>query len=70
MESWENSPSKIQWAMNITAGQIGTFEAEYRDRCIALGEKCGLYRDEVFEKGCTPQYLLEFIRIQVGKIKS
>lgn len=59
----------VQWAMNFTAGQIGTFDTEYRDRCIAIGEQTGLYKDEVVPRGCTPSYLPEFIRIQVGKLK-
>lgn len=60
---------RVQWAMNFTAGQIGTFDAEHRARCIAIGENTGLYRDEIVPKNCTPNYLPEFIRIQVGKMK-
>ena len=59
----------VQWAMNFTAGQIGTFDEKYRERCISLGEEIGLYRDEIVPKNCTPSYLPEFIRIQVGKLK-
>ena len=58
---------EVQWAMNFTAGQIGTFDATQRDRCITLGKQIGLYKDEVVPKNCTPNYLPEFIRIQVGK---
>lgn len=57
----------VQWAMNFLAGQIGVYQPEFRDRCIALGEKLGLYKDEVVSKGCTPSYLPEFIRIEVEK---
>ena len=60
---------EVQWAMNFTAGQIGTFDTAYRSRCIAIGEQTGLYRDEVVPRGCTPSYLPEFIRIQVDKLK-
>ena len=59
----------VQWAMNFTAGQIGIFQPEYRSRCIALGEQLGLYKDEIVSKGCTPNYLPEFISIQVAKLK-
>ena len=59
----------VQWAMNFTAGQIGTYEAEFRSRCIALGEQIGLYKDEVVAKGCTPNYLPDFIQIQTAKLK-
>lgn len=61
---------EVQWAMNFTAGQIGTYQPEHRSRCIALGERTGLYRDEVVAPGCTPSYLPEFIRIQVSKTAS
>lgn len=60
---------EVQWAMNFTAGQIGVFEADKRDECIAFGEKLGLYKEEIVPKNCTPNYLPEFIRIQVGKMK-
>jgi 3-methyladenine DNA glycosylase AlkD len=60
---------EVQWAMNFTAGQIGVFQPEYRSRCIALGERTGLYKDEVVAKNCTPSYLPKFIPIQVAKLK-
>ena len=61
---------EVQWAMNFTAAQIGIYESDQRARCIALGEQIGLYKDEVVSKGCTPNYLPEFIRIQVDKLTS
>ena len=65
----ENEKPEVQWAMNFTAAQIGIFQKEYRSRCIALGERVGLYKDEVVAKNCTPSYLPELIRIQVSKMK-
>ena len=59
----------VQWAMNYTAGQIGKWQEEYRNRCIAIGEKTGLYKDEIVSKGCTPSYLPKFISIEVAKLK-
>jgi len=59
---------EVQWAMNFTAAQIGTYESDHRSRCITLGEHVGLYKDDVVPKGCTPNYLPEFIRIQVNKL--
>jgi len=64
-----NVAPEVQWAMNYTAGQIGKWQVKYRDRCIAIGENTGLYRDEVVAKGCTPSYLPKFIPIEVAKIK-
>lgn len=57
----------VQWAMNFTAGWIGIYEKQYRKRCIALGEKTGLYKGEMVSKGCTPDYLPEFIAIESNK---
>ena len=59
---------EVQWAMNYTAGQIGKWQEEYRQRCISIGEKTQLYKDEVVAKNCTPSYLPEFIRIEVAKL--
>ncbi|WKA60274.1 DNA alkylation repair protein [Planococcus shenhongbingii] len=58
---------EVQWAMNFTAGWIGVYDEKNRARCIKLGEKTGLYKDEVVSKGCTPNYLPEFISIEVNK---
>lgn len=64
----ENEHPDVQWAMNFTAGQIGVFGSKYRTRCIKLGERTGLYRDEMVAKNCTPNYLPEFIAIQAAKL--
>jgi 3-methyladenine DNA glycosylase AlkD len=61
---------EVQWAMNYTAGQIGKWQTNYRDRCIAIGETTGLYKNEVVPKNCTPSYLPEFIRIEVAKLNT
>jgi 3-methyladenine DNA glycosylase AlkD len=58
---------EVQWAMNFTAGWIGIYEKQYRNRCITLGEKTGLYKGEMVSKGCTPDYLPEFITIESNK---
>ncbi len=58
---------EVQWAMNFTAGWIGVYETQYRNRCIALGEKTGLYKGDMVSKGCTPNYLPEFIAMESNK---
>lgn len=58
---------EVQWAMNFTTAQIGIFQVDYRERCIDLGKEFGLYVDEVVPPNCTPNYLPEFIRIEVEK---
>ncbi|MCY1540589.1 hypothetical protein D9M68_762380 [compost metagenome] len=65
----EKEVPEVQWAMNFTAAQIGIFEEQYRSRCIALGERTGLYKDEMVAKNCTPNYLPQLIAIQVSKLK-
>ncbi len=61
--------AEFQWAMNYTAGQIGKWQEAYRARCMAIGEKTGLYKDEIVPRGCTPSYLPKFIPIEVAKLK-
>jgi 3-methyladenine DNA glycosylase AlkD len=63
----EKEQPEVQWAMNFTTGWIGIYEKPYRNRCIALGEKTGLYKGKMVSKGCTPDYLPEFIAIESGK---
>lgn len=58
---------EVQWAMNFTAGWIGIFDPTYRKKCIEIGEKSGLYKDEMVSKGCTPDYLPKFIEIEAAK---
>ena len=63
----ENEEPEVQWAMNFTAGWIGVYNKKYRTRCIAVGKKTGLYKDEMVSKGCTPDYLPDFIAIESNK---
>ena len=65
----ENEEPEVQWAMNFTAGWIGIYDKKLRNRCIALGEKIGLYKGKRVSKGCTPEYLPEFISIESDKRK-
>lgn len=58
---------EVQWAMNFTAGWIGVFDKKFRERCVSIGKKTGLYKDEMVSKGCTPDYLPEFIAIECNK---
>lgn len=65
----EDESPEVQWAMNFAAAQIGIFEPGYRSRCIRLGERTGLYKDEIVHRNCTPKYLPEWIAAQVAKMK-
>ena len=61
---------EVQWAMNFTAGWIGVYDEKYRARCIKIGENTGLYKGDMVSKGCTPNYLPEFIAMEVNKRKA
>lgn len=63
----EKETPEVQWAMNFTAGWIGVYEKQFRDRCVRLGERTGLYKDQMVSKGCTPDYLPQFIAIESKK---
>ena len=63
----ENEEAEVQWAMNLTAGWIGVYEKEYRTRCIEVGNRTGLFKGEKVSKGCTPNYLPDFIAIESKK---
>lgn len=63
----EKEQPEVQWAMNFLADWIGVYEKQYRKRCVALGEKTGLYKGKMVSKGCTPEYLPEFIAIESNK---
>ncbi|WP_293898285.1 DNA alkylation repair protein [Sphingobacterium sp. UBA5670] len=63
----EREEPEVQWAMNFLVGWIGVYDKKYRERCIALGVKTGLYKGKMVSKGCTPEYLPEFIAIESNK---
>ncbi|MEM8863831.1 MAG: DNA alkylation repair protein [Chloroflexota bacterium] len=61
---------EVQWAMNFTAGWIGVYDPKHRSQVVTLGEKVGLYKGDPVSRGCTPNYLPEFVEIEVGKRKA
>lgn len=63
----EKEEPEVQWAMNFLVGWIGVYDMKNRNRCVALGEETGLYRGQMVSKGCTPDYLPEFIAIESKK---
>ena len=42
---------EVQWAMNFIAGWIGVYDEKNRSRSIRIGEKTGLFKDEIVSKG-------------------
>lgn len=66
-KSIKKEEPEVQWAMNFMAGWVGVYDKKYRNRCIALGEKTALYKGQMVSKGCTPDYLPDFITIESNK---
>lgn len=58
---------KVQWNMNWCAAQIGIADERLRGRCVALGERTGLYRDDPVSRGCTSPYLPVWIGTVAGR---
>lgn len=63
----EKEEPEVQWAMNFLAGWIGVYDKKHRERCVALGKRTGLYKGKMVSKGCTPEYLPDFIVIESNK---
>ena len=61
------APAGKQWAMNYCLSMIGIHHDDWTARCLALGERLGVYRDLKVPKGCTSAYAPEWIR--VGRAK-
>ena len=53
----------VQSECSISVG----FCSDWKILFVKLGKKLGLYKDERAPKNCTPNYLPEFIRIEVAK---
>jgi 3-methyladenine DNA glycosylase AlkD len=62
-----SASEKVQWNMNWCAAQIGIADERLRSRCVALGERLGLYRDYPVSRGCTSPYLPLWIGSVVEK---
>ena len=59
---------EVQWAMNFTACQIGLHDTDYRKECIELGEKLELYKGDPVARGCTPNFIPDFIEVESAKL--
>jgi 3-methyladenine DNA glycosylase AlkD len=64
-----NEHEIVQWTMNFCAAWIGLYNEAYRDELIQLGETVGLYKEEKAPKNCTPNYLPDFIKVELNKRK-
>ncbi|MGL4624500.1 MAG: DNA alkylation repair protein [Culicoidibacterales bacterium] len=57
----QQAKGKHQDVMNRALCEIGIRYPEYTERCLAIGEKLGVYKDVKVAKGCTSPYALEWI---------
>ncbi len=62
-----SAPPNKQWAMNHCLCKIGIMHDAWTERCLAIGERLGVYSDMKVSKGCTSAYAPEWIR--VGRAK-
>jgi 3-methyladenine DNA glycosylase AlkD len=60
------TPGK-QWAVNHALCEIGIRYPQFTERCIALGETLGVYRDTKVSKGCTSAYAPSWIAAGVRR---
>lgn len=51
----------IQFSMNRCLCEIGIFNDQLTDRCLAIGENLGVYREMKVSKGCTSPYAPNWI---------
>lgn len=63
----QNALPLKQWAMNRCLCEIGIAYDEYTNRCIAIGEALGVYRDLKVAKGCTSSYAPIWITVVRNK---
>ena len=66
-QEFATADPSVQWTMNLFAGQVGIQNPNVRARCIALGERTGLYKDYPTPKGCTSPYLPLWINAIVAR---
>lgn len=63
----QTAPPGKQWAMNHALCTIGINYPQFTERCIALGEALGVYRDLKVSKGCTSAYAPNWIAAGIRK---
>lgn len=63
-----NETSKAQETMNRALAEVGIHYDEFTDKCMALGEKIGLYKDYKPSKGCESPYAPNWITVLRKKL--
>lgn len=65
----QNAAPETQWAMNHSLCEIGIENPDFTDRCLAMGEELGVYKEMKVSKGCTSAYAPEWIHAVIKKRK-
>lgn len=55
------------WMMNRMLCEIGFGYPDYTQKCLEIGEQCGVYKTMRVSKGCTSAYAPDWIRAVVGR---
>lgn len=65
----QSAPYHKQWAMNRALCEMGIRYPHFTDKCLAIGEKHGVFKDVKVSKGCTSPYALAWIGAGIRKRK-
>lgn len=55
------------WMMNRMLCEIGFGYPNYTEKCLEIGERCGVYKTMKVSKGCTSAYAPDWIHAVVGR---
>lgn len=55
------------WMMNRMLCEIGFGYSNYTEKCLEIGERCGVYKTMKVSKGCTSAYAPDWIHAVVGR---
>lgn len=65
----KEAPPIVQESMSRCLCEIGIRDNHYTERCIAIGEKLGVYKELKVSIGCTSSYAPEWINAVINKKK-
>ncbi len=69
-----DAPPRKQEVMNRAMCEIGIRHEAFTERCVAIGERLGVYRDQKVPKGCTsayaPAWIAAGIRLRQARKKN
>src|SRR5690625_5144864 len=69
-EQMQQTPDRLQWAMNECLANIGIHYPEYRARVIKIGERLAVLKDYPTPPNCTSPYAPVWIEEMVARKRS